>query len=1260
VTSNHSLEPYVPRIVVEWLRDDPDALWREVEGSLAFVDVSGFTALTEKLARKGKVGAEELSDILNDTFGALLDHAYADGAGLVKWGGDAMLLLFEGEGHAGRATHAAVRMRGELSRIGTFGSGRSRVVLRMSVGIHSGAFHFSLVGDPTIHRELIVAGPAATRTAEMEMTANADQVVVSSETAALLDPRCVGDAVGEGFVLTSAPTVAGDHRVGRPPSDGLDLATMLPPPIRRHLQAARGESEHRRISVGFVAFSGTDALYASRGPAALAMALDECVRAVQAATQRAGVTFFESDIDRDGGKLMLTAGAPTSAHGDEERMLLAARAIVEADLPLPIRVGVNRGQVFTGDFGPDFRRTYSVKGDAVNLAARLLGKAHVREVVATRAVIDHSAAQFEMRPIEPFTVKGKSELVEAVRVGPLVGSETTPVRESPMVGREFELDVMREQYERALNGQGGLVVISGEPGIGKSRIVAEALRDLETAVLFTRGDPYESSTAYWPFRSLLRDLVGVTADAQDADVLAALTARAEPRLAPWIPLIASVMDIEAKPTIEVDSLADDFRRKRLEEATTAFIRSVVAPGTVVVFDDVHLFDDASSTLLTRIARDSAQSAVLVVATRREVNTGFVADDEMAQIALHPKPLDGDAVRVLLRQELDDLALAPHDLETLSLRAGGNPLFVRGLVEAARAGDSIDSLPETIEALVTSLLDRLPPDQRAVLRFASVLGMTFREIELNELLQNSHLQPQASVMSHLTYFIRPESDGFRFDHQLIRDTAYEGLPYRVRRDLHGRAGDLIERNATDPHDVAELLSLHFLSAGRPEPAWNYARVAGDRAVAKSAYAQAEELYARAIEASRSLRSVGARERADVHVKVGDARRRLGRSEGALAAFRTARALLSDTDPLETAGVLAREANVYRRMGRYPVALRFVSRGLTLLEANDEPTALAARSELEMISSGVRSNQGRYRDALIWARRAEADAAAAGDVETRADAAAMIHGALLMLGTPDRRYGEEALRWYEQAGDRLRQSEALNNLAMLSWAEGNGAEALSEFQRAHVLASESGDSFQAAATQVNVGDVLMRMGRLFEAEAQLRDCLSTLRAVGARTFEAVAWRCLGVSLAQQGDANSGLEWLKRARAQQELLGERDEVIETDASIAFVYLISGDAVAAAELADDAAVRAVSLEADHLLPLVLRVQGAALTDLGRDDRARVVLVRALDLASHHSVVESGFICAELVRLAEDPGAAERYQQQANESWGRLGFVGTQRYPRG
>ena len=137
VTSNHSLEPYVPRIVVEWLRDDPDALWREVEGSLAFVDVSGFTALTEKLARKGKVGAEELSDILNDTFGALLDHAYADGAGLVKWGGDAMLLLFEGEGHAGRATHAAVRMRGELSRIGSFGSGRSRVVLRMSVGIHS-------------------------------------------------------------------------------------------------------------------------------------------------------------------------------------------------------------------------------------------------------------------------------------------------------------------------------------------------------------------------------------------------------------------------------------------------------------------------------------------------------------------------------------------------------------------------------------------------------------------------------------------------------------------------------------------------------------------------------------------------------------------------------------------------------------------------------------------------------------------------------------------------------------------------------------------------------------------------------------------------------------------------------------------------------------------------------------------------------------------------------------------------------------------
>ena len=206
VRESELLGPYVPRLLVDWLRSTPDARVREVEGSLAFVDISGFTSLTERLGRKGRVGAEEISNILDATFASLLSVAYEDGAGLVKWGGDAVLLLFEGPDHAARATHAAHRMRATMRDVGRLVTSVGQVTLRMSVGIHSGIFHFFLVGDPQYHRELLVSGPAASRTAEMEQIAAAGEIAVSPSTARLLPRSVVGRAKGwDGNACRGAP-----------------------------------------------------------------------------------------------------------------------------------------------------------------------------------------------------------------------------------------------------------------------------------------------------------------------------------------------------------------------------------------------------------------------------------------------------------------------------------------------------------------------------------------------------------------------------------------------------------------------------------------------------------------------------------------------------------------------------------------------------------------------------------------------------------------------------------------------------------------------------------------------------------------------------------------------------------------------------------------------------------------------------------------------------------------------------------------------
>ena len=399
---DEALVPYVPALAAEWLAEDRTTRHRRISGSMAFVDISGFTSLTERLTRMGKVGSEELSDILDSTFTALLEQARREDADLVKWGGDAVLLLFRGEDHAARAVRATAAMRRALYSVGRTGSSAGKVTLRMSTGIHSGDFDFFLVGDPNVHLELIVSGPAASRTAELEGAATAGQIAVSPETAAGL-PRSAVEQNDDGLLLVRrAPARSARNATPvspRPaPRTTPGIAVLLPPPVRTHLLAAAGEAEHRTIAVAFIQFSGTDDLIAREGPEALATALDEVVRNVQSACESEGVTFLESDINRDGGKIMLAAGAPRGGEDLERRMLAATRRVVDCAGRLPLRVGVNRGRVFASDFGPSFRRTYSIKGDAINVAARVMGKSSPGQVLAVRDVVSRAGVEVRQAP----------------------------------------------------------------------------------------------------------------------------------------------------------------------------------------------------------------------------------------------------------------------------------------------------------------------------------------------------------------------------------------------------------------------------------------------------------------------------------------------------------------------------------------------------------------------------------------------------------------------------------------------------------------------------------------------------------------------------------------------------------------------------------------------------------------------------------------------------------------------------------------------
>jgi class 3 adenylate cyclase/tetratricopeptide (TPR) repeat protein len=1198
------LHAYVPRLAIEWLQQRPDDVRHAIDGSLAFVDISGFTKLTERLARAGRVGAEELSDILDTTFGALLTAARSDGADLVKWGGDAVLLLFRGPDHAPHATHAAYRMRAILRSAGRTHASAGQVTLRMSVGIHSGRFHFFLVGDPAIHRELIISGTGASITADMEAAAAAGQIVVSDATARLLHPASLGPAVPGGRIVRSAqllPDVApSDPAAGSAP----DLGLLLAPPIRAHLLAATGASEHRPVAVAFIQFSGIDDVLTRVGAAAAQDALDECVRNVQHACADHGVTFLESDINRDGGKFLLTAGAPRSSGGDDDRLLRAVQLAVARRGRLPLRAGVNHGRVFAGDFGPAFRRTYSIKGDAINTAARVMAHAAPGEVLATDAVMGRSRTVFALRPVAPFMVKGKSEPIHAVALGAPGGERGPDVEDDVFVGRETELGAARAALDGARAGRGSLVEIIGEPGMGKSRLVQQILLEAADLALVTApSGSYESKTPYYPFRTMLRSVLGAQPHDDPASSAKLLVdrVRAEARhLQPWLPLLAVVLDVELPATRETDDIDESFRQAKVQEVMVEFLALVLAKPAVLVFENTHLTDDASANLMRAIESRLAGLPWLVLVTRRDTAAGYAPGAEPGVLrSLRLGPITGASAFTLLDDASRAMPLSSHAMREIEAKAGGNPLFLKALIAAAARTGRVADLPDSVEAVLTSEIDRLEPDDRTVLRAAAVLGVRFSEGMLREMLVAGESAAVDADLARLGDLVRLEGDGvWVFRHALIRDAAYAGLPYRLRRRMHAHAGQVLEATATNMEEVSERLSMHYFHANDYARAWTYSLMAGRRAQGRYAYTAAIEFYENAIESGRTS-GADPGELAATLEALGDVRDVAGFSGDAVAAYRRARPYLAG-DPLGRATLILKEAGVQQRLGAFVTSLRLLSHARSVLRDEGGPTVYAARSRLATRYAFGKYLQGDHAAALRWSEVGVREARRSGDSDALAYAyntrhLACIHAAV----AEDEPYGELALAIYEAVGNLRMQAHCLNNLAISAMHEGRWGDSADLLERAVVILRRIGDTANEANALYNRADLLIRQRRFADAEPLLAAARRAAQAAGDRELVALVARESGRVQTGLGEYERATAYFEEAAAGFRELGLAHELIALDEAVAEALTCAGDVEAAIALVTDALVRARDLHLDTALASLHRVRGAALSAAGRLDEA-------------------------------------------------------------
>jgi len=1221
--ASERLRPFIAGFVVDWLRETPAERHRVAHGTLVFVDISGFTRLTERLASKGKIGAEEMSDLLDVTFASLLAVAYDHGAWLVKWGGDAVLLLFEGEQHVERACTAAHEMRLTMRRVGKLHTSVGEIRLRVSIGVHTGDFEFYLVGS--LHRELVISGAAASHTVAMETAADAGQIVVSATTASLLRSRHVGAPKGDGFLLTRSPATPPRLELRSRDLADVDLESCLPEITRSHLLAGATDGEHRQVAVGFIEFSGMATVLARGGTAAVADAVDYVVRMCQEAATRHEVTFWETDVGIDGGKVMLVSGAPRSAGHDDDRMLAVTREVIDAGGELSLRAGVNSGRVYAGEFGPPFRRTYSVKGDAVNLAARLMSKAGPGEIYAAEAVISRARGTFATDVLAPIAVKGKTRPVLAHRVRHAQDADAeTPRVDLRFGGRDEELAALLAALAASREGAGQVWEVSGEAGIGKSRLISEVVARAEAVtVVSVVCDQYHSSTPYAPFRRLLRRLAGIAEDAGPVVAgrgLVEVITRAAPSLLPWTPLLAAVLAAQVDPTPEADALEAKFRKVRQEEEAARLLAALVPGALLLVVEDAHLMDDASLDLLRHLAELADARPWLIVATTvPRPDAGGVFDSATTPHQMPLATLRADAVDMMIKFATEDRPLPPHEIALLNQRAGGNPLFVQELLGATRDGGTVSALPDSVEGLLAVQIDRLKPRERRMLRIASVLGVRVNRQVLDEMLRIEDVEIDAT-RGVLADFFEPDGEGLRFRHALARDAAYEGLPFSRRQLLHGLAGEVIERVAGErPDDVADVLSLHFLQARNFGAAWRYARVAGDRARDIHAQVEAAEFYERALDAAQRFDArtethadgdvvTATGDVAAVAEALADARYKLGEFGHAARAYGSARTL-TERD-LDRARLSYKSSLVADRTGQLQSALRWLTRARTLLSTISGDDALRLRAECSAQYGLIRHWQGHDTDAIASLRDAVQLAETAGADDALATALVWLDNCEMTVGgSGTGEHAHRALTIWKRLGNRpWEEARALNQLGIRAYFEGRWDVAVEFYRESKLACDRAGDQFTGAVEMGNMAEVLSDQGRLVEAEPLLRDALHVWRAASAPSFIAFGKSQLGRLAARSGRFDEALSLLGSARDDYVRDGEQAEVLETDARLAECLALQGEFGAALAAVDDALARASSNAAVLTqIPLLQRVRGLALAGMGDLDAALSALEASL-----------------------------------------------------
>jgi len=948
VSDSGDLRSYLPPSLLRWLGELPHPLpgaeARTFEGVLMIADVVGFTSTTERYGSEGPSGVEGLTDALNKSFGRLTAEIHAHGGEVLFFAGDAIVALWSSGGGESlaeltqRSTVCGLSMIGHVSRSipgsRAKDADRDEGTFELRVGIAAGSLHALLLGGVADRWHYMVIGPTVMSAGLAAAAGAPGSLTLESNARNLIADRCVTSSTQDGFwqVDHADPPPSLPQNPPSPIAEAV-VRAFAPREIVAHLERDHSQwlAEFRRVTVCFVGLRGIDAEKSQS-----LQPVQSATRCVQEAIARYEGAFYQAACDDKGITLIVAWGMPSATHANDA--VRALRASLDIHQALQARgigceIGVATGRAFCGHRGTETRQEYAMLGNVMNLAARLMSSKTVG-VVCDRETARAAEGRIDMEPLEPLSLKGKAEPVSVYRARAEIAA--TRASGQAIVGRENEKQRLEAQLEAIGNGRpSAVVLIEGEPGIGKSRLlefVRRAAEERQLACFSGDADAIERSTSFYIWREILADLL----DARELDG-SDLIERVKERLREAgldeasAPLLNGILPLDLEETAAMAEQDARVRADALRDLVVQLFRHrAEKESLVVVLDDAHWFDSASWALVEAIAT-RVDSLLLVIGSRPfaapppewERLCTRAGDDRIVL-----EGMSSAEVEALSARRLGVSELPPPATSFIADRSRGNPFFGEQLclalyeaghlrVEGGRCRlaahvTDLDSLgvPDSVEGVIVERVDRLSPGQQITLKVASAIGRIFlvRLLEAvhPDLESPAQLREQLETFDALDLTLLENPDpslAYLFKHIITQQVVYGLMAYAQRRELH--RGVALWYEAAYANDLSPYLSTlahHWSQTGDHLKALDYLERAAEQAFASHANEEVVRFMTEALEIlERENVDIPAERQSVWEWRLGEALHKLSRYVDARKHYEASLALLGLGVPRTTRGL-----------------------------------------------------------------------------------------------------------------------------------------------------------------------------------------------------------------------------------------------------------------------------------------------------------------------------------------------------------------------